>query len=41
MNDGRNIAIYMICGSIAIGALYGWKIGLMVLLVWVVMLRKR
>ena len=40
MNDGRNIAIYVFIGAIVIGILNGWAIGVIVLVVWMLMLRK-
>lgn len=41
MNNDRTIAIYLLIGAITIGALDGWAIGLVVLVMWVMMLCKR
>ena len=41
MDNDRNITKYLLIGAIAIGALDGWAIGLIVLVMWVMMLCKR
>ncbi len=40
-DNDRTIAIYLLIGAITIGALDGWGIGLIVLVMWVMMLCKR